>query len=118
MRGHEQNQGNRVHPIALLRQAYAQTFDVLLARLEPRAACKAMVQLLALAHERACEAELADLLALDLDQGRLPDLAVLAALFGPADGAMPEIAVVVPTPLKSYEDLGSVRAPHAMGATP
>jgi hypothetical protein len=29
-----------------------------------------MVQLLALAHERACEAELADLLALDLDQGR------------------------------------------------
>ncbi|MFM8443498.1 MAG: IS21 family transposase [Methylococcus sp.] len=100
------------------RQAYARTFEVLLARQEPRVACKAMVQLLALAHERACEAELADLLALDLDQGRLPDLAALTALFGPDDGAMPEIAVVVLTPLSSYEDLGTVRAPHAIGATP
>ena len=29
-----------------------------------------------MAHERACEAELADLLAQDLDEGRLPDIAL------------------------------------------
>lgn len=33
-----------------------------------------MVDLLALAHERGCEAGLADQLAADLDAGRLPDL--------------------------------------------
>ena len=54
---------------------------------------------LALAHDRACEAELADLLAIDLDQDRVPDIAVLSALFGPDDTALPEIAVVVVTPL-------------------
>lgn len=118
----------RCKPMALLdlvyrdqlfpRQAYARTFDVLHSSLAPRAACKIMVQLLALAHERACEAELADLLALDLDQGRLPDIAVLSALFGPGPDTMPEIAVVIMTPLSAYEDLGTVRAPHVTGAMP
>lgn len=100
------------------RQVYTRTFEVLQSRLAPRPACKLMVQLLALAHERACEAELADLLALDLDQGRLPDIAVLAALFGPADDAMPEVAVVTLTPLAAYEDLGTVRTPHTVEALP
>ena len=97
------------------RQVFAQTFELLLSRLAPRAACKIMVKLLALAHERACETELADLLALDLDQGRLPDLAVLGALFGPSDDAMPVVAVVIVTSLAAYEDLGTIRAPHAEG---
>ena len=95
------------------RQVYARTFEVLLSRLEPRPACKIMVGLLALAHDWACEAELADLLAIDLDQGRVPDLAGLSALFGPNDDAMPEVAVVVVTPLAAYEELGTVRPPHA-----
>ena len=99
------------------RQVYARTFERLLSRLAPRVACKIMVHLLALAHERACEAELADLLALDLDQDRSPDLAELAVLFGPGADAMPEIAVVIVTPLAAYEDLGTVRAPHAVGAS-
>ena len=102
------------------RQVYARTFEFLLSRLEARPACKIMVGLLALAHDKACEAELADLLAIDLDQGQVPDLAVLSALFGPSDGAMPNATVVVVTPLASYEELGTVRAPQsctdAMGA--
>jgi hypothetical protein len=131
--GHVVNYRHVIHalqrkPMALLdlvyrdqlfpRPVYARTFEALLERLTPRGACKTMVQLLALAHERACEAELADLLAIDLDQGRLPDLAALGALFGPATDAMPEIAVVVLTPLAAYEELGTVRAPQTAGATP
>ncbi len=76
-----------------------------------------MVDLLALAHERACEAELADQLAIDLEQGLLPDLKVLCAIFGPTDDAVPKINVVILTPLAAYEDLGTVRAPQATGAT-
>ena len=97
------------------RQVYARTFEFLRSRLEPRPACKIMVKLLALAHDRACEAELADLLAIDLDQGRVPDIAALSALFGPGDDAMPEVAVIVITPLAAYEDLGTVRTPQATG---
>src|SRR5271166_2812957 len=41
------------------RRAFALAFDALLAGLGERAACRTMVGLLALAHERACEAELA-----------------------------------------------------------
>ena len=39
-----------------------------------------MVDLLALAHEQACEAELAERLDADLEQGRLPDLKVARAI--------------------------------------
>ena len=132
-RGHVVDYHHVIHalkrkPMALLdlvyrdqlfpRQVYARTFEFLLDRLEPRPACKIMVKLLALAHDRACEAELADLLAIDLDQGRVPDIDALSGLFGPNDDAMPEVAVIVVTPLAAYEDLGTVRAPHAMGVAP
>ena len=53
--------------------------------------------------------ELADQLAIDLDQGRVPDIAALSALFGPNEDAMPEVSVIVLTPLAAYEDLGTVR---------
>ena len=55
------------------RQAYARTFEALTASLPARAACRTMVGILALAHEQACEAELANRLATDLEQGRLPN---------------------------------------------
>ncbi len=100
------------------REAYARTFECLLSRLTPRAACKTMVKLLALAHDRSCEAELADLLVIDLDQGRLPDIAALSALFGPGDKAVPEVAVIVVTHLAAYDDLGTVRVPQEIGAAP
>jgi len=96
------------------RAAYARTFQVLSQRLPPRAACKLMVELLAMAHDRACEAELADHLAECLERNLLPDLAELRARFTPAAGAVPEIAVVTLTPLAAYDELGSVCAAETL----
>jgi transposase InsO family protein len=89
------------------RRAYARTFEALLAGLPARTACRTMVDILALAHERACEAELADLLAADLDQGQLPDLPTLRAFFLPDAQAMPEVKVAL-TPLTAYDELATV----------
>ena len=46
-------------------------------------ACRTIVGLLALAHDRACEAELAGIIDAELDAGRLPDLDILGRHFGP-----------------------------------
>ena len=52
-----------------------------------------MVDLLALAHERGCEAGLADQLAANLDAGRLPDLTRLRAHFAPDPAHVPNVVV-------------------------
>ena len=90
------------------RQAYARTFEALTASLPARAACRTMVGILALAHEQACEAELANRLATDLEQGRLPNLTELRAQFVPDARAMPEVMVTF-IPLAAYKELGTVR---------
>ena len=64
------------------------------------------VELLALAHERACEAELAGLIETDLDAGRLPDMAALRACFAPDAAALPAITIRNPT-LSAYEGLAA-----------
>ncbi len=107
----------RCKPMALLnlvyrdqlfpRIAYAKTFDALLAAQSPRSACKIMVELLAMAHERACEAELAEHLTADLDAGRLPDIKMLRALFKPDGQAVPDVVIKL-TPLSDYDELGTV----------
>src|SRR5215212_8368399 len=89
------------------RPAYARAFEAMIRKLPARVACRTMVDLLALAHERACEAELAERLDADLDAGRLPDLKRLRALFSPEAAAVPAI-VVSHVPLSAYEDLASV----------
>jgi hypothetical protein len=104
----------RKKPMALLnlvyreqlfpRQAYRRTFDVLLERLPSNKACRLMVDLLALAHERGCEAELAALLDADLDAGCLPDLATLRQRFAPDPARLPTVVVRL-VPLAAYEDL-------------
>jgi hypothetical protein len=66
-----------------------------------------MVELLSLAHDRACEAELAALLEADLEAGRLPDLAVLMARFAPQLAALPVVTVRFPA-LSTYDDLTSL----------
>jgi len=86
------------------RDAYRQTFDRLLERLPEKSACRLMVNLLALAHERGCEAELASRLAADLAAGQLPDLAALRERFAPDPAALPAVTVVL-TPLTAYEAL-------------
>ncbi len=114
----------RKKPMALLnlvyrdqlfpRRAYARVFDALLATAGDRRACKTMVELLALAHNRACEAELAEALDADVDAGRLPDLAFLHAYFGPGPASVPSIDVEV-VPLSAYDELAAVAT---VAATP
>jgi hypothetical protein len=65
------------------REAYRLAFDALRDALPERQACRIMVDLLALAHDRGCEAELAADLAADREAGRLPDMTVLRARFTP-----------------------------------
>jgi hypothetical protein len=86
------------------REAYRLTFERLREQLPPRAACKLMVELLSLAHERTCEAQLADVLTEDLANRRLPDLAALRARFSPDPARLPEVCVQL-APLSDYEAL-------------
>jgi hypothetical protein len=86
------------------RDAYRLTFDRLLEKLPEKSACRLMVNLLALAHERGCEAELAAQLTVDLSAGQLPDIAALRASFAADPAALPEVVVHL-TPLIAYEAL-------------
>jgi transposase InsO family protein len=86
------------------RDAYRHMFDHLCERLSERAACKLMVELLSIAHERACEAQLAALLSDDLAADRVPDLKMLRERFAPDLASLPEVSVHL-TPLAVYEAL-------------
>ena len=86
------------------RDAYRLTFDRLLEHLPDKSACRLMVDLLALAHDRGCEADFASLLTADLAAVRLPDITVLRARFAPDPASLPEVVVHL-TPLIAYEAL-------------
>ncbi len=88
------------------RDAYRHAFDRLIEQLPERQACRTMVDLLALAHDRGCEAELAQALAADLAAGRLPDMATLRERFAPDPAKLPSVVVHL-TPLAAYEVLVS-----------
>jgi transposase InsO family protein len=118
-RGHVVDYRHVIHalrrkPMALLslayrdqlfpREAYRLTFERLREQLAPRAACKLMVELLSLAHERTCEAQLADVLTQDLAHHRLPELDALRARFSPDPARLPEVCVQL-APLSDYEAL-------------
>jgi hypothetical protein len=119
----------RCKPMALLnlvyrdalfpRPAYRLAWEKLLATGDPRAACKAMVSLLALAHDRGCEAELAAALTEQMQRSGgvgpiVIDVPALQARFAPASGTMPEIVVTLP-PVASYDALLPSHRP-TMGA--
>jgi hypothetical protein len=89
------------------RRAYRRAFEALLAQQSERQACRTMVGLLALAHERACEAELARLIDAELEAGRLPDLAALRQRFAPDAAAIPHVTVELAS-LHLYDELGTV----------
>lgn len=113
----------RKKPMALLnlvyrdqlfpRPAYRNAFEALCAEVGDKRACKVTVELLSLAHDRACEAELAQIIDAELDAGRLPDLAALRERFGPNPGAVPVIEVEL-VPLSAYDELAAV---HAVAVT-
>src|SRR5271157_1774421 len=107
----------RKKPMALLnlvyrdqlfpRRAYARAFETLLCAESEKQACHTMVGLLALAHDRACEAELAEAIDADLDAGVLPDLVGLRERFTPDQIAIPDVAVEL-VPLTAYDELAAV----------
>ena len=89
--------------------AYRLAWEKLLADGDPRRACKAMVSLLALAHDRGCEAELAVALTEQMAGVgaagiRVIDVAALQARFAPVPATLPDIAVNLPA-VASYDVL-------------
>jgi hypothetical protein len=86
------------------REAYRRTFEELLRQLTERQACQIMVNLLAMAHDRGCERELAACLEEGLEAGRLPDMDALSVRFAPAVESLPNVVVRF-EPLKGYETL-------------
>lgn len=86
------------------REVYRSTFERLRERLADRQACRVMVGLLSLAHERSCEARLAEALAECLAADQLPDLLALQERFGPDPARLPQVLVQL-APLASYETL-------------
>ncbi len=75
------------------RLAYRRAFEALIAHLPEKMACKVTVELLALAHDRGCERELAEELDGVLDAGQLPDPVALRRRFGPDPSALPTVTV-------------------------
>jgi hypothetical protein len=90
------------------RRAYRRAFEALLANDGEKQACRTMVGLLALAHERACEAELGIALDVELDAGRRPDLDTLDRRFAPNSTTIPDVTIE-PAPLYLYDELSTVR---------
>ena len=96
---------NLVYRDALFpRPPYRLAWERLLAAGDARTACRIMVALLGLAHDRACEADLATALAEQMQHGGLPDLAVLGIRFEPSPLTLPDVAVDLP-PAASYDVL-------------
>ena len=86
------------------RSAYRRLYEAVTEALPEKAACKLVVGALAIAHERACEADLAALIDERLDAGTLPDLAELSARFAPDPEALPQVTVQM-APLSAYDVL-------------
>ena len=86
------------------RDAYRRAFERLLEHASERSACRTMVEILAIAHERGCEADLAEILAADVAAARLPDLDALRRRFSPDPAALPAVTVRL-APLADYDTL-------------
>ena len=86
------------------RDAFRHAWDRLVATQPSRTACRTMVGLLALAHDRACEAELAIALEAILDAGEVPDLTALQQRFMPAGMVVPDVTVTIPAAM-AYDAL-------------
>jgi hypothetical protein len=104
---------NLVYRDALFpRPAYRLAWERLMAAGDARTACRTMVALLNLAHERGCEAELAAALTEQMRQepegasatAFTIDVPALRARFAPTPALMPEIVVNLP-PVAGYDAL-------------
>jgi hypothetical protein len=106
---------NLVYRDALFpRPAYRLAWERLLADGDAHSACKAMVALLALAHDRGCEADLAvalteQMAAREAGGSSVIDVPALQARFAPVAATMPDIVVSLPS-VASYDVLLSLGA--------
>ena len=91
------------------RPEYRAAWEALNAVLPQRDACRRMVGLLALAHDEACEAELAALIVAALAAGRLPDPHALGRQIPRRERAAPADVPVVLTTLASFDALLEAR---------
>lgn len=87
------------------RDEYRRTWIALDQALPRKEACKRMVGLLALAHEEACEAELAGLIDGIVQAGDLPDPTVLRARITERPRSLPTDLPVILPPLATYDSL-------------
>ena len=102
---------NWVHRDGLFpRDAYRRAFGALLEDLGGRQACRRMVDLLALAHDHCCEAQLAAEIDRGLDAGELPDPELLRKRFPPKPDGIPDVSMALP-PMSDYDDFGSPALP-------
>jgi len=92
------------------RPEYAEAWAVLSQGLSRKNACRRMVDLLCLAHDENCEAELAALITTDLAGGRLPDAGVLKAQLAPRRCERPADIPITLTSLDSFDVLLENRA--------
>ena len=79
------------------RTAFRRAFEALSEAQSERDTARTMVGLLALAHDRGVEADLAAAIETELDAGRLPDLAEMMRRFTPLQTAAPDVAVTIPS---------------------
>ena len=86
------------------RRAFRDMFTALLEQAGEKDACRMTLDLLALAHDRGCEADLAAHLEEDLRQRRTPDIPTLRDLFGPSQKELPTVEVQL-ADLASYNQL-------------
>jgi len=86
------------------RTAYRRAWEALIAAGPVRDAARIMVGLLALAHDRGVEADLAAAIDEALDAGTLPELAQMLRRFTPKATAAPEVTVILPS-LSAYDRL-------------
>lgn len=90
------------------REPYRQMFEWLRSERSARIACKVSVELLSLAHERACEGELAGVLEQLLQDRQSPDLNALRGRFARNPAELPTVRVELAA-LSSYEALLEAR---------
>jgi hypothetical protein len=91
------------------RAAYRKAFEALRASDGEKLSCKITVELLGLAHDRGCEAELAQAIDAALHSGQTLDLAILRERFGPSRAPAPVVEVNL-APLHAYDELAAVYA--------
>jgi hypothetical protein len=87
------------------RSEYTQAWAALSAALPRRDACRRMVDLLWLAHDEGCEADLALLIADSLGQGELPEAGKLKERLKPPQRVLPDDTAVALTELASFDAL-------------